>query len=94
MIRMRSAFLWVGQFSTEKEFRKYYNSSRPSGSFEGDFPFEWDGESFYETYRTEGETLRQAMLRLFNSAGYLDEALKALQEGEDQRGRYQCRSGC
>jgi len=79
---MRSAFVWVGKFSSDKEFRKYYNSSRPSGSFEGDFPFESDGESYYETYRAENETLRQAMLRLFNSAGYLNEALKSLQKSK------------
>lgn len=79
---MRSAFVWVGKFASEKEFRKYYNSSRPSGSFEGDFPFEWDGESYYETFRAKGETLHQAMLRLYKSAGYLDEALKSLQKAK------------
>lgn len=79
---MRIAFVWVGNFASDKEFRKYCNSSRPSGSFEGDFSFESDGESYYETFRAEGETLRQAMLRLFNSAGYLDEVLAALKKAK------------
>ncbi|MFO0817718.1 MAG: immunity 22 family protein [Pirellulales bacterium] len=77
---MRNAFVWVGRFNSLKDFRKYCNSSKPSGSFEGDFPFESDGESYYETFRAEGETLRQSMLRLYNSAGYLDEALQALKK--------------
>lgn len=75
---MRNAFVWVGKFASLREFRKYCNSSRPSDSFEGDFPFESDGESYYETFRAEGETLRQAMLRLYNSAGYLDQVLATL----------------
>lgn len=77
---MKLAFVWVGKFVSAKEFRKYCNSSRPSGSFEGDFPFESDGESYYETFRAEGETLRQAMLRLYHSAGYLDAVLLALKK--------------
>jgi hypothetical protein len=79
---MRSAFVWVGKFASPKDFRKYYTSRGPSGSLKGDFPFEWDGESFYETFRAEGETLRQAMLRLLKSAGYLDQALQALQKAK------------
>lgn len=79
---MRNAFVWVGRFSSKKEFQKYCNSSRSSGSFEGDFPFESDAESYYETYRADGETLRQAMLRLYNSAGYLDQALPALKKAK------------
>ena len=79
---MNVAFVWVGSFASAKEFRKYCDSSRPSGSFEGDFPFESDAESYYETFREEEETLRQAMLRLFNSAGYLDAVLAALKKAK------------
>lgn len=80
---MNTAFVWVGTFSNEREFKKYADHNATKCPFRDDYPIGYDAASYIETFRAPEESLRQAMVRLFYSAGYLDAVLEKLKRKKD-----------
>ncbi|MEZ6058106.1 MAG: immunity 22 family protein [Planctomycetaceae bacterium] len=74
---MNTAFVWVGTFDNDREFKKYANHSAAKCPFRVDYPMSCSG-SYIETFRAPNESLRNAMERLYYSAGYLDAVLEQL----------------
>lgn len=78
---MDTAFLWTGHFANEKAFLAYANPSKRNCPWYKDFPYSDDViASYHQAFRGSGESLRDALLRLHYSAGYLDAAMKKLKQ--------------
>ena len=78
---MHTAFIWTGQFASEKTLQDYANHSKRNCAWYKDFPFSDDVIATYDqSFRAPGETLRDALLRLHYSAEYLDAVVKKLKQ--------------
>lgn len=77
---MDNALVWVGTFDTPKDYKDYANHDRKKCPWRDDFPIGYEGATYFDTFKEPGETLRHAMLRLFYSAGYLEQVEATLEK--------------